>query len=428
MAAQVGRQKSADVHHAWESAALAEQDATGLLPRDGVLYLFSSLRWGDEMEFRFIHRSGETKDWAPLRIPDDLPEAWGKQAPHSSPFVSPHVPVDRQRAPRLLPCWPFTPVAIKCPAPEEGETSGDGPLFWRKGDAIQEVLIRAQDPDAQLVPEPVRPPAAFARPFEAFPHDWATVRVVAAEALKAEFTGLRWKSFAPDADAAAQATMMAAWRAEALALYEEAIDHPPGGAIPQHQSDALWERMRGLELLLFPFSRVVTDCVNASLGLGSEGVVAIPRAQIDAGKRWHSLGYAWERDEYEHEFAKRTGREDALQRARAIWRQSQSEDDRARLRALDKDLSAAFAQAETDGELARVRDVWAPTPNRMLGAPSYVQGDVETYVTSHVLLLELKSSDSLGLILGDGVLQFMIRPGDLSARRFDRVKVICSSY
>lgn len=147
----------------WEGAALAGQDTTGLLPRGGVLYLFSSLRWGDEMVFRFVHEGGDTTGWMPLPVPGDLPVAWGEEAVHSSPFVSPHVPVEQQRPPRLLPCWPFAPVAIDYP--EANGDEGDGPHFWRDDAVVKEMLIRAQDPDARLVPDSVAPPAKFARPF-----------------------------------------------------------------------------------------------------------------------------------------------------------------------------------------------------------------------------------------------------------------------
>jgi len=72
--------------------------------------------------------------------------------------------------------------------------------------------------------------------------------------------------------------------------------------------------------------------------------------------------------------------------------------------------------------------VFAPTPNRMFGPPTYVQGYVEEYLDEWLLLLELVSRDSIGFGLGDGVIQFMIRPRDLAAGRFDQVEVIASGY
>lgn len=410
-----------------EAVALAKQDATGLLPGDGILYLFSSLRWGDEMVFQFVHQSGDPTGWGSLPIPDDLPHAWGDEAAYASPFVSSHVPINQQRPPRLQPHWPFAPIAIDYRASDEDE--GDGPQFWGSDAAIQEKLIRVQDPQGRLVPKPVAPTTAFARPFAAFPHDWAAVRVVAAAALpNKRVQDWKWKKFAPDADEADRDAIIAASRDEALALYREAIEHPLGQAIPQVVSDAVWSRIRTLQILLLPFDGTVETCVNVSLGLSSDGVAAIPAALIETGAQRHSLGHAWLREEYGHEFNKRTGAADALDQAEATWRQSRSEEDMKRIQAIRKDLSAAYERGKASGALAQVRQVWAPTPNRMMGPPSYVQGNVAEYVEDRVLLLELTNSDSIGLKLGEGVLQFMIRPEDLLARQFERVEAVCSGY
>ena len=415
----------------WEGAALAQQDTTGLLPRDGVLYLFSSLLWGDDMMFRFVYHSGDTAAWVPMLVPDDLPVAWRDEAANHSPFVSRHVCVEQQQAPCLLPYWPFEPVAIEYSAPQinEGvEDEGDGSTYWVQSASVKEVLIHAQDPNARLVPNPVTPPIKFERPFAAFPNDWAAVRVVVAEVLDGRPQNSRWASFAPDADEAARDAMIADWREEAIALYTEATEYPLGQAIPQAQSNDLWQRMQVFELVLWNFSSTVAACVNVSLGLRSEGVAAIPARLIDAGEQWHSLGYAWMRPEYEREFRERTGASDALEQAKAAWKKSRSSDDWERIQPIEKQLSAAYKRAEESGGLAQVREVMAPTPNRMMGAPSFVQGYVDHYVYDYVLLLEVMSSSSIGLELGDGVLQFMIKPDDLAARRFDRVKAIASSY
>jgi hypothetical protein len=64
----------------------------------------------------------------------------------------------------------------------------------------------------------------------------------------------------------------------------------------------------------------------------------------------------------------------------------------------------------------------------MFGPPSYVQGHVEEYLEEWVLLLELSSREPIGISLGEGVLQFMIRPTDLRERRFDKVMLVASAY
>jgi len=64
----------------------------------------------------------------------------------------------------------------------------------------------------------------------------------------------------------------------------------------------------------------------------------------------------------------------------------------------------------------------------MFGPPSFVQGYVEEYLQEWVLLLELSSRKPVGINLGEGVLQFMIRPVDLGERRFERVMLVASAY
>jgi hypothetical protein len=64
----------------------------------------------------------------------------------------------------------------------------------------------------------------------------------------------------------------------------------------------------------------------------------------------------------------------------------------------------------------------------MFGPPSEVQGDAGTYINDWLLLLELNDSPQTGIPLCEGVLQFMIRPEDLRARRFDQVELIITGY
>lgn len=58
----------------WDCAELAGQDVTGLLPRDGVLYLFFDLTWGDPFDFQFIYARGPVDGMQAMPIPPDLPQ------------------------------------------------------------------------------------------------------------------------------------------------------------------------------------------------------------------------------------------------------------------------------------------------------------------------------------------------------------------
>ena len=88
----------------------------------------------------------------------------------------------------------------------------------------------------------------------------------------------------------------------------------------------------------------------------------------------------------------------------------------------------AYKERQERGELAQVREIHAPSPDRMFGPPSYVQGDVEEAVLDRLLLLELSSRDQIGHHFGEGVFQFLIRPEDLEAGRLEQVEVILTAY
>ena len=64
----------------------------------------------------------------------------------------------------------------------------------------------------------------------------------------------------------------------------------------------------------------------------------------------------------------------------------------------------------------------------MLAPPVDVQGDIDERVREFILLLELSSNEGLAHYFAEGVYQFWIRPGDLAARRFERVELSTTAY
>jgi uncharacterized protein DUF1963 len=118
----------------WDCAELAAQDATGLLPRHGVLYLFYDLIWRDPFDFQFIHAPGPVDAMRAMPIPPDLPPVYGDEGAYQVPYCSPQIAKDKQAVPRLLPKWPFEPVAFSYPAPpsDPGARAGEVQerLFW----------------------------------------------------------------------------------------------------------------------------------------------------------------------------------------------------------------------------------------------------------------------------------------------------------
>jgi hypothetical protein len=377
----------------WDCAELAGQDATGLLPRDGVLYLFCDLTWGDPFDFQFIHAPALPDSMQTIPIPPDLPRVYGDEGAHIVPYCSPEIAKEHQDVPRLLPKWPFTPVAFSYPAPP-GAPGDQGAWFWSETEAVSEALLLAQHPEG--VPAAKRrdeQPWPFARPFDAFPQDYATVRVVAAKVLH----DLRWPSSwllrgVPEPEREAK---FKAWRDQATQLYLSAVPHRPAERVEQAAADEIWRWMQDVAPVLTPGWRsLVAQCVNVSLGLGSEAASAIPADMVAACAEWHQLAHAYLHDEHP---------------------------DRRQ-----PDAIAKWEARKAEGSLKEVRSIHAPSPVHMFGPPSYVQGYVEEYLDEWMLLLELSSRGQVGM--GEGVLQFLIRPADLRERQFDRVELVASAY
>jgi hypothetical protein len=215
-----------------------------------------------------------------------------------------------------------------------------------------------------------------------------------------------WERLKPETDPAARSALTAKWRENALTMYAEAAAFPAGAAVPLLRADAFWALIEEFQFIFWPsFDRVVEEAVNFSFDLGSEAVSVIPAEYVEACAQRHRLAILTIRKENEPEFKASRGLD-------LGW----------------KEISAVYQQAKEAGELRTVRDIWAPPPNRMFGPPSYVQGDVEELVGEWLLLLELSSSNAVGWPQGDGVLQFLIRPNDLRAQRFDQVEAITTGY
>jgi hypothetical protein len=374
----------------WHCKKLSCQDANGLMPADGVLYFFADLTWGDPFDFEFIHMPGPVEDWVPLSVPLDLPPIFGNEGAYQIPFCSPEIPREKRDVPRLMPKWPFVPVAFDYPV-----LARDG--YWQESAATGEALLSVQNP-AGVPPALRRPsegPRPFARPFAAFPHDYAAIRAVAAKVLHDVRSPQSW--LLRDLPNPERELLFDRWNTEATERYISACGHNPAAKVEQSESDEIWKWMEGLQpILSLSWRSLLDQCTNVSFGLGSEAMGVIPEDLTTTCVRNHALADAYLHDEHP---------------------------DR-RL----PDAVKTWEARKLAGQMEEVRSVHAPCPNHMFGPPSFVQGYVEEYVGQWLLLLELTSRGIIDHHFGDGVLQFMIRPGDLKERRFDNVKLVASSY
>ena len=386
----------------WDCARLAPLDATGLMPTDGVLYCFLNLDWGNNEEFveghHFVHHAGPTEGWGPVEPPADLGPLYGKEGAWQIAWASNEVDDADRHVPRPLPRFPFTPVAIDYPMPELDPEEGER-LFWAEK-WIADAQFAAQHPGPQ--DGPVRdidaPRAPFERPFATFPHDFGAIRVLAAKMLnETRPTGRSKPYLFKDLSEEEKTAKLEAWYEEAKELYLFACDQPLGAKVPQELADQVWEwQAARSDFLRGMFGDVVEISIDLSLGIASKGLASVPQDWIDKAMARHQFASDYMHDEY-HDAAKHGTREE-------------------------------WSRMKEAGELPRVRTVHAPTPNHMFGPPSYVQGYVEEYVDTHVLLLELTGYDGPGHHFGEGVLQYLITPEDLEARRFDKVISVLSGY
>lgn len=388
----------------WDCRELAAQDATGLLPRDGVLYFFASLEWANPKAFRFVHAPGDVADWEPLKPPADLPPVLGDQTAWQVPWCNPHIEAEHQHCPTLLPKWPFRPLALEYPATTTDDDDEEA-AFWSER-AMAEVLLKAQD-SLGAPPTYLDPDGSYgAAVFDGFPHDWAAVRIVCSKVIdtlrKPIYT--RLPRSIEELEGEAREARIAEWSDEARELYRFAASHAPDDAVPGDLSVQIrvWmDKVNGC----FMYGLVVKEAVNVSLGLHSKALAAIPPDLIAKASLDHALGIAYDRKEYRHEF-----------NARCCAGLDQEASDRL------------WNAAKEAGTLPIIHQVSARVPNRIFGPASFVQGDVAELVEDHVLLLEIGSSSQIGIELGEGVIQYMIRPDDLRQGRFDKAQVILSAY
>jgi len=318
----------------WECAKLARHDATGMLPRDGALYLFMDLDWSRPMAYRFVHAGGPTEGWSEIAPPEDLGPAYGSQAIWAWPMCAGPDHDARGIVPSILPQWSFTPSRLEL-------ATSDSP-FWQK-DASLAAALAAID---GTVPAGIDD--GLARPYASFPHDWSAVRIACAYLLDL----MRQPN---------QPAEVTQWLDETRMLYAVASREEPFEAIPQVSADEMWGWMQMVRAGLEPaFANLVTAAINATLGARGEAMGSIPAEAIAAVASTHKLAPR-------------------------------------------------------------------PAPNRIFGAPSWVQGHVGPFVESEVLLLELGGNETLGHFFGTGVLQFTIAPEDLAAGKFDRVRMTVSA-
>ena len=356
----------------WDCSQLAQQDATGLLPQDGVLYCFVNCDQDAEADYlsshAFVHHNGPVDSWGPVDIPEDAGPALGKTAALKLSGCTDAVANADDYVPRIMPRFPFTPVAFQYPAQSREEAKA-----WSSAAAAQVLLEIQKSGPATCAPAPENEQAQdeSGRPFAAFPHDFGAIRVIASrmiDALKNPDPVLAEALFS-DLSPEQREAQFNGWCEEAKELYLLGTQRPEGHRLEPNISDDIWNwfAARG-GILGTDLSDLVVEAVDLSLSVSSEALASVPAEWIDEAMGDHALA----RDDM--------------------------------------------------GDVGE--NIHAPVPARMFGPPSPHAGMDAELVDEHILLLELPSGSGPQHDFGGKTLQYWIAPDDLAAGNFDDVKSV----
>lgn len=349
----------------------------GVLPGEGVLYVFLDLQWRAGNAFRTIWQPPSGGPWQEIDPPHDLGLAYGAEAGRAWPWA-----LDADHGIPLLPRWPFAPVRVQLPPPppdlgwddEEGDAVPRA-ATWSENAEVALALAAAQGEVPDVLPLTVtdfeQAGGGLPQPWPGFPQNWLSVQICAAalvrEAERAARFGHQWVF--PDLDEAARKERIATVAAEAQAWFDHALGNPALAPLRDPEREAFWQWFSGhWEISLIAAPRAVEAAVETTLHAAPESAAEVPGPVLEALAARHALA------------------------------------------------------ARSGGRLH------ANIPDRMLAPYADVQGDQQERAATHLLLLELSSDEAIGHRFGEGVYQFWITPDDLAARRFEKVRLTTTAY
>ncbi|SEC04070.1 protein of unknown function [Nocardioides exalbidus] len=270
--------------------------------------------------------------------------------------------------PRLLPAWSIDPVVVTGdPAAEVDE-----PDFWP---GTVRLAARVAAIDGAVVEarwfSTSHADGVLVRPWSSYPHDWRAVSILtghlARQARRQHLDHHVRQGVMTEAEADDSLVRL---RAGAESWSARAAASPAWAPLTAAESDEVWQLVLDHQPVAHvALADAVNDSLDATLAGNPDAARVLPAEALDLVRSRHAL-----------------------------------------------------ATRRADGEL-HVADV-----DRMLSAPSYVQGDAEERIGEWILLLEMSSDEAIGHHFAEGVYQFWIRPADLAARRFDLVELTASAY
>ena len=354
-----------------DCSAVPADGRLGMFPDDGVLYVFLDLAWMGQEDYR----TGMPADTFRVIYEPGPAEGWAEIAP---PDDLPHAfaskrawdwPQSDADWPRLLPKWPFDPVLIQGgPLPDElldDEDEFEQTYAW-PGTINPKQAIPAIEGAVTRHRSFWYGRTRTDWPFAGFPQDWNAVRITTG-LIAAQAGNRHLFSYLSDEEFAAK---LAEVQAALRDWSDRAAAAPAFDEVPPAERDQFLSWVKDHTWLTgVPIINASSLSVEASLTASPKTAARIPLDVVDYIRNRHTL---------------------------------------------------AFDDVESGLHIN--------IPDRMLAPPVDVQGTIDERVREFLLLLELSSNEGLAHHFAEGVYQFWIRPGDLAARRFDRVELSTTGY
>jgi hypothetical protein len=347
-----------------DCAAIPERGRLGLMPARGQLYVFLDLDWGRHWKWSVRYADGDPQGFVPARVPASLPRAYPQREYWGWPQRD-------EDWPYLLPAWSLEPVLLTGeqadPGPQDPDEASER-LFWPGTIDVTRALgeIEGAVVPSHYYRNTYDGQGVLVRPYANYPHDWRAVRIVLGRIDQRHTDHYVARGTLTEEQAIAFRHNLQGWLRH---WSERASAEDPRAALSQEDSDAVWQFLVAFQpVTLFALNNAVNESIEASLAADPDSARLLPPEALDLVRIRHSLGSTGEH---------------------------------------------GLHIADTE---------------RMLCAPSYVQGDAEERLNEWLLLLEMSSDSPIGHHWAEGVYQFWIRPADLASRRFDRVELTASAY
>jgi hypothetical protein len=265
-----------------DCGAIPAEGKLGLMPDEGVIYLFLDLEWQEENAFRILYEPGPANGWNEVPAPENLPHAFDSA-------IAWKWPQNDEDWPRLLPRWPFDPVFVHGGPLSENEEAMEGTYAWPGTIDSSEAISGI---DGAVVPSDYfQVGATISRPFASYPHDWNAIRIaigLLARRLKRE--GSRRPYQFKDMADEEFAVLISKVQAELQDWTNRVAAADGFGEVPAGEGDDFWAWLVEREWLTrFVLPDSATLSVEASLTADGDAASRVPGEAIDRVRSRHAL-------------------------------------------------------------------------------------------------------------------------------------------